>query len=62
MLLVMLLGLVLIAVSATYTVRHPRVKDEPFSSRRKFYLVLSVIGGACVLIYVLYIFSTYPSP
>ncbi len=57
----MLLGLVLIVASATYAVRHARAKDEPFSSRRKFYFALSVIGGACVLIYVLYIFLTYPS-
>jgi hypothetical protein len=53
MLLVMLLGLVLIMVSATYAVRHPKAKDEPFSAQRKFYFILSVIGGACVLIYAL---------
>jgi uncharacterized membrane protein YphA (DoxX/SURF4 family) len=58
MLLVMLLGLVLIMVSATYAVRHPRAKDEPFSPQRKFYLTLSIIGGACVLFYALYVFMT----
>ncbi|WP_262107501.1 hypothetical protein [Arthrobacter sp. Marseille-P9274] len=58
MFLVMLLGLVLITVSATYAVRHPRAKDEAFSSERKLYLALSIIGGACVLFYAIPIFMT----
>ena len=58
MFLVMLLGLVLITVSATHAVRHPRAKDEPFSSQRKLYFALSIIGGACVLFYAIPRFMT----
>jgi len=50
-LLLLFAGLVFMLTATVFVVRHPRATGEPFSTRRKLYLCLNVVGAMLVIIY-----------
>ena len=51
MLVVLFLGLALIVVGSIFVVRKPSTRGETFSTERKLYMGVTVLGSLLVLIY-----------
>ncbi len=45
------IGLIAGWISSAYAMRNPRREGEPFGSRRKAMLVLSLFGACCLVAY-----------
>jgi hypothetical protein len=54
-LVVLFLGLALITAGSTFVVRKPRQKGEAFSTQRKLYLGVTVLGALLVLTYGVFV-------
>jgi TRAP-type C4-dicarboxylate transport system permease small subunit len=50
-------GLLLVMGSSVYSIRHPRREGEPFGTQRKMMLALCLVGGLCMVPFVVAAFT-----